>query len=94
MTYAAGRFQVKGVATYATLGELSRELLLQSVKRGELVLDLGQLEEYDSHFVATLAACQRNKSRHKGAVVIESAPQRLESMLGVYGLVDAGIVLR
>jgi ABC-type transporter Mla MlaB component len=94
MTYTAGRFLVNGAATYATLGELSRELLLQSAKPGELVLQLGQLEEYDSHFVATLAACQRNKSRHKGAVVIENVPQRLQSMLGVYGLADGGIVIR
>ena len=94
MTYTAGRFRVKGAATYATLGELSRELLLQSAKPGELVLELGQLEECDSHFVATLAACQRNKSRYNGAVVIESATEQLQSMFAVYGLLDAGIVMR
>jgi ABC-type transporter Mla MlaB component len=94
MTYTAGRFQVEGQATFETLGELSAELLAQAAKPGELVLDLGRLENCDSVFVATLTACLQNKRRYTGAVVLENIPDRLRSMLSVYGLDDSGFVIR
>jgi ABC-type transporter Mla MlaB component len=93
MTYAAGRFLVEGSATFETLGELSRELLAQAAKPGELVLDLAQLGDCDSVFVATLTACLQNKQKHRGSVVLENTPARLKSMLGVYGLADSGFII-
>ena len=94
MNYSACSFYLSGQTTFETLDELSHELIKQADKPGEMVLDLDQVMDCDSVFVASLTACLQIKHQHGGSLVLANVPAKLMSMIEVYGLKDCGLQIR
>ena len=62
---AQGGCQISGAAIFDHLGELSDKLLIEAAKPEDMRLDLKQVSDCDSAFVALLTACLQIKTQQK-----------------------------
>ena len=88
---AEGSCQVSGAAIFDHLDELSDKLLVEATKPEDMFLDLNQVTDCDSAFVALLTACLQIKKQQKKSIVLTNTPQKLLAMLDVYNLKDSGL---
>ena len=88
---AQGRCQLSGAAVFSQLDELSKKLLIEARKAEDLVLDLKQVSDCDSAFVALLTACLQIKSQQQKALSLANSPRKLLAMLEVYHLQESGL---
>ena len=86
LNYRDGRLHIEGDLRYGTVAALSRQLLAQAAREGDMVLDLAGVGQCDSAAVAMLAACRSVKQRQQDSLLIENVPQGLANLIGVYGL--------
>lgn len=91
---AQGDCQISGAAVFDYLGELSDKLLLEAAKPEDLLLDLKQVSDCDSAFVALLTACLQLKRQQKKSFSLTSSPQKLLAMLDVYNLKESGLQVK
>ena len=91
---AQGACQVSGAAIFNNLDELSEKMLDEASKPGDMLLDLKQVSDCDSAFVALLAACLQIKTQQKKSISLANSPQKLLAMLDVYNLKQSGLELR
>lgn len=88
---AEGGCQISGTAIFDHLDELSKKLLIEAQKPEDLFLDLKQVSDCDSAFVALLTACLQIKSQQKKSLTLTNSPQKLLAMLDVYKLKNSGL---
>lgn len=88
---AQGRCQLSGAAVFSQLDELSKKLLIEARKPEDLVLDLKQVSDCDSAFVALLTACLQIKSQQQKSLSLANSPRKLLAMLEVYHLQESGL---
>ncbi len=91
---AQGGCQISGAAIFDHLDELSDKLLIEATKPEDMLLDLKQVSDCDSAFVALLTACLQIKTQQKKSIVLTNSPQKLLAMLDVYNLKESGLELR
>ena len=94
LKYAGGSCLISGQAVFSTLDKLAKDLLTEAGKPGKMVVDLKQVSECDSAFVALLTACLQLKKQQQQALVLNNSPKKLLAMLDVYGLSDCGLTVR
>ena len=87
---AEGGCQISGATIFDHLDELSDKLLIEATKPEDMLLDLNQISDCDSAFVALLTACLQIKKQQKKSIVVTNSPQKLLAMLDVYNLKDSG----
>ena len=88
---AQGHCQLSGTAVFSQLDELSKKLLIEARKPEDLVLDLKQVSDCDSAFVALLTACLQIKSQQRNSLSLTNSPRKLLDMLEVYRLQESGL---
>ena len=92
--YAGGRCLISGQPVFNSLDNLSKELLVEAGKSGEMLIDLKEVSDCDSAFVALLMACMQIKKQQKQILALNNSPKKLLAMLDVYGLSDCGLKMR
>jgi ABC-type transporter Mla MlaB component len=92
--YAGGSCLISGQTVFNSLDNLSKELLAEAGKSGEMVIDLKEVSDCDSAFVALLTACLQIKKQQQQSLVLNNSPKKLLAMLDVYGLSDCGLKMR
>ena len=85
---------VSGHAVFSSLDDLSQQLLTEAGKAGEMVVDLKELSDCDSAFVALLTACLQIKTQQHQSLVLINSPDRLLAMLDVYKLSNCGLQIK
>lgn len=91
---AQGGCQVSGAAIFDHLGELSEKLLIEATKPENMVLDLKQVSDCDSAFVALLTVCLKIKTQQNKSFSLANSPQKLLAMLDVYNLKESGLQIK
>jgi ABC-type transporter Mla MlaB component len=91
--YAGGSCLISGRLVFNSLDKLATELLAEAERSGKMVIDLQQVSECDSAFVALLTACLQIKKQHQQALLLNNCPKKLVAMMDVYGLADCGFQL-
>lgn len=86
LIYQDGRLKIDGELTYSSIGPLSRELLVQAGREGDLTLDLSAVRACDSACVAMLAACMEVKQRQRDKLLLVNIPPILSTLFRVYEL--------
>ena len=94
LKYAGGRCLISGQAVFSSLDTLAKDLLTEAGKSGNMVIDLKQVSECDSAFVALLTACLQLKNQQQQSLVLNNSPEKLLAMLDVYGLSDCGLKVK
>jgi len=92
--HAGGRCLISGQPVFNSLDNLSKELLVEAGKSGEMVIDLKEVSDCDSAFVALLMACMQIKKQQKQILALNNSPKKLLAMLDVYGLSDCGLTVK
>ena len=92
--YAGGSCLISGQPVFNSLERLSKELLAEAGKSGEMVIDLKEVSDCDSAFVALLTACLQIKEQQQQSLVLNNSPTKLLAMLDVYGLSDCGLTVK
>jgi ABC-type transporter Mla MlaB component len=92
--YAGGSCLISGQPVFNSLDNLSKELLAEAGKSGEMVIDLKEVSDCDSAFVALLTACLQIKKQQQQSLVLNNSPKKLLAMLDVYGLADCGLTMK
>jgi len=92
--YAEGNCLISGQPVFNSMDSLSKELLAEAGKYGELVIDLKEISDCDSAFVALLTACLQIKKQQQQSMVLNNSPKKLLAMLDVYGLSDCGLTFK
>ena len=92
--YAGGSCLISGHLTFNSLGTLSEELLTEAGKAGEMVIDLKEVSDCDSSFVALLTACLQIKKKQQQSLLLKNSPKKLLAMLDVYGLQNCSLQLK
>ncbi len=92
--YAGGSCLISGQTVFNSLDNLSKELLAEAGKSGEMVIDLKEVSDCDSAFVALLTACLQIKKQQQQSLVLNNSPKKLLAMLDVYGLSDCGLTVK
>ena len=90
LRFSSGSCVLSGQPVFSSLAELSRELLRQAGKQGDMVIDLREISACDSSFVALLAACLQVKKRQQRSLTLLNSPQKLLAMFKVYRLMESG----
>jgi len=83
--------RISGMATFSYLDELSKDLLTRAGRQEEMKLDLRQLTDCDSAFAALMMACLQIKKQQNYSLALRNSPQKLLSLLEVYGVAESGI---
>jgi len=94
LKYAGGSCLISGQAVFSSLDTLAKDLLTEAGKSGTMVIDLKQVSECDSAFVALLTACLQLKNQQQQSLVLNNSPEKLLAMLDVYGLSDCELQIR
>jgi ABC-type transporter Mla MlaB component len=92
--YAGGGCLISGQAVFSSLDKLAKDLLTEAGKSGKMVIDLKQVSECDSAFVALLTACLQLKNQQQKELQLNNSPKKLLAMLDVYGLSDCGLTMK
>ena len=92
--YAGGSCRISGQPVFNSLDSLSKDLLAEAGKSGEMVIDLKEISDCDSAFVALLTACLQIKKQQQQSLVLSNSPKKLLAMLDVYGLSDCVLKVR
>ena len=66
-------------------------LLTEASKAGEMVIDLAEVSDCDSAFVALVTACLQIKQKQGQPLALTNSPRKFLEMLDVYGLADSGL---
>jgi len=90
LKYSGGSCLISGQLLFDTLDSLANELLTEAGKAGEMTIDLKNIANCDSAFVALLAACLQIKTLQGQSMKILNSPEKLLNMLEVYGLLNCG----
>lgn len=88
-----GSCQISGAAIFSLLDELSNKLLIEAAKAEDMSLDLRQVSDCDSAFVALLTACLLLKIQQGKSLSLTNSPQKLLAMLEVYRLKQSGFLI-
>ena len=94
LRFSQGKCLVSGRAVYSSLDDLSQQLLAEAGKVGKLSIDLKDLSDCDSAFVALLTACLQIKTQQQQSLVLINSPDRLLAMLDVYRLSNSGLQIK
>ena len=94
LRFSSGNCLVSGDAVFSSLDDFSHQLLTEAGKVGDMVLDLKDLSDCDSAFVALLTACLQIKKQQQQALVLSNSPHRLLAMLDVYRLANSGLRIK
>ncbi len=82
---------ISGAATFSYLDDLSKALLAHAGKQKDMKLDLKQVSDCDSAFVALLMACLQVKKQQNQTLSLYACPDKVLAMIDVYGLAESGI---
>ena len=94
LRFSEGKCLVSGHAVYSSLDNLSQQLLAEAGKTGKMSIDLKDLSDCDSAFVALLTACLQIKTQQQQSLVLINSPDRLLAMLDVYRLSNSGLQIK
>jgi ABC-type transporter Mla MlaB component len=94
LRFSQGKCLVSGHAVYNSLDNLSQQLLAEAGKAGSMIIDLKDLSDCDSAFVALLTACLQIKTQQQQPLVLSNSPDRLLAMLDVYKLSNCGLQIK
>lgn len=94
LRFSGGNCLLSGHAVFSSLDDLSQQLLTEAGKAGKMVLDLKELSDCDSAFVALLTACLQIKKQQHQPLVLSNSPHRLLAMLDVYRLGNSGLQIK
>lgn len=86
LDFQGGRARLSGDLRCSSIAAISRELLTQAGREGDMTVDLQAVGNCDSAAVAMLAACQSVKQRQQDRLLLENVPSGLATLFSVYGL--------
>jgi len=88
------RCRISGSVTFNSLDDLSKELLTRADRVESLKLDLAQVSDCDSSFIALLMACLQIKKQQNQEISISRCPDKILAMIDVYGLTESGLQIK
>lgn len=82
---------ISGATTFSYLDGLSKDLLTHAGKQQDMKIDLKQVSDCDSAFVALLMACLQIKKKQNQTLSLFDCPKKVLDMIDVYGLAESGL---
>ena len=94
LRFSGGSCVVSGQTVFNALDSLSHELLTEARKTGEMVIDLAEVSDCDSAFVALVTACLQIKQKQGQTLALTNSPRKLLDMMDVYVRAGSGVQIK